>query len=128
MRDMPELVQRIVDFLNEAHEKYPCETDGYIVYANGNDGTDFDWGCNERLCEFGYSIPDGSCWAFKCCVSKYGEAVIYCYPNGESHPVDKLKKQLFTEREMNELYRIMYNSTDAKRVWDACIYDIPWKY
>lgn len=26
--------------------------DGAIYYANGNDGTDFDWECNGRTCEF----------------------------------------------------------------------------
>lgn len=28
------------------------DTNGAIHYMNGNDGTPFDWNCNNRLCEF----------------------------------------------------------------------------
>lgn len=127
---MPELVKRIVDFLNEAKDKYPCEVDcnGEITYANGNDSTPFDWEVNNRLCEFGWGVPDGSVWAFKCHAHRNGTVTIYCYPNGEAKPVDTLEKELFTENEMEQLYDIMYNSTDRCGIYDVTLDEIEWKY
>ena len=125
--EYPKQVQAVVDFLNEVKSKYDCKTEGFITYANGNDGTDFDWVMNERLCEFGYGTPDGVRWAFKCLVYKDGNADIYCYPNGEMQPVETVEKQIMTQRSATKLYHIMYKSTDSKDVWNANIDDIKWE-
>ena len=49
------MLKPIVDTINEIRNEYPIignELDGKIYYMNGNDGTDFDWKCNGRTCEF----------------------------------------------------------------------------
>ena len=49
------MLKPIVDTINEIRNEYPIignELDGKIYYMNGNDGTDFDWNCNGRTCEF----------------------------------------------------------------------------
>ena len=49
------MLNQIVNIIDEIREEYPIignELDGKIYYMNGNDGTDFDWKCNERICEF----------------------------------------------------------------------------
>ena len=49
---------KIKSYFEKARAKMPDVTDemlcgnGEIYYMNGNDGTFFDWCCNERLCEF----------------------------------------------------------------------------
>lgn len=125
----PVLVEKVINFLNAAREKYPCDVDrnGEITYANANDGTDFDWQVNDRLCEFGWGTPDGKAWTFRCMVYKDGSATTYCYPNGEMSPIDTLEEHLFTEDEAEQLYRMMYRSTDAKSLWDPSLCDIVWE-
>ena len=49
------MLNQIVGIVNEIRKEYPVignELDGKIYYMNGNDGTDFDWEANDRLCEF----------------------------------------------------------------------------
>lgn len=125
---MPVLLQRVIAFLEEARAKYPCEVDndGRITYANGNDGTGFDWDVNNRLPEIGWGVPDGSVWAFKCYVYNDGQVEIYCYPNREPKPVDVLERKLFTENEAKELYWVMYNATDRCGIYDVTLEEIDW--
>lgn len=56
-----ELFDKIRDYFMEARKLMPEITDDMlcdegdgekIYYMNGNDGTSFDWFCNNRLCEF----------------------------------------------------------------------------
>lgn len=125
----PAEVKKVVDFLMEALNKYPdakVDCNGEITYGNGNDGTDFDWGCNNRLCEFGWGTEDGSVWAFKCLVNNDGEATIYCYPHGEMQPVETLKKDILTEAETERLYHIMMQSCDNKSIYDSTLDRIAW--
>lgn len=119
----PRELQKVVDFLNEAKRKYPDSelgNGGSIIYANGNDGTDFDWECNERLCEFGFSHVGEDVWAFKCYVYNDGEAEIYCYPNGEMKPVETIKKSILSKDDVEWLYEIMIHEAD-----EAGKYDMP---
>ena len=109
---MNEVIKKIIEFLEEAREKHnvpkeKLEKCGKVIYANGNDGTEFDWDVNERLCEFGYGTEKGDCWAFKLLIDTSGDAAIYCYPNGEMKPVETLKKKLADERSMKALYSLM---------------------
>lgn len=52
-----EVREKVVDYINKAKEKYNISNDmllenGSIYYMNGNDGTAFDWDCNDVTCEF----------------------------------------------------------------------------
>lgn len=121
-------LERIEELLNEAKAKYPeakMIRNGDVEYANGNDGTDFDWEANGRLCEFGCGYEDDLVWAFKCFVYNDGNVSIYCYPNGESSPVEKLEyEDVFTKEELKELYNHMLKNYDRKLNWDCYIRDI----
>jgi len=124
---MFKLLERLCDFIEEIKVKYPdtpLERGGDIEYANGNDGTDFDWGVNEHLCEFGCGYDDGRVWAFKVLIDTEGEAVCYCYPNGEPKPVEIIKKQLLTSSEMKAFYEYMLNTYDRKHHWDCFVWDV----
>lgn len=125
---MNKVLEKVVAFLEEAREKHgipksELEKNGAVIYANGNDGTEFDWECNERLCEFGYGVQDGSVWAFKCYVYNNGESEIYCYPHGEMQAVGTLKKNLMTASEAEDLYGLMMIA-DYKRKFDCTLDEI----
>ena len=55
---MKRYIDTIVDYVANIRKDYPNIKDedlldgGKIYYMNGNDGTRFDWGANDRLCEF----------------------------------------------------------------------------
>ena len=56
---------------------------GNVIYANGNDGTDFDWMANNRLCEFEtYYNDEDQYGACKILVQKDGG--IYCVTWGDN--------------------------------------------
>ena len=126
---MNKTIKAIVDFLEEARKKYnipkeKLEQNGAVFYCNGNDGTDFDWNWNNRLCEFGYGVEDGSRWAFKMLVNTNGSATIYCYPNGEMEPVEKMKRVIGTTMELYELYELMMTEADDKMKWDCTLEEL----
>lgn len=123
-------VEKVINFINECRKEFPdvkdsdLEKGGAIFYMNGNDGTDFDWEVNNRLCEFGIGVADGSVFAFKCHVYKDGSTECYCYPHGEMRPVETIEKDLFDENEVNDLYRTMMKVADNKRLWDKTIEEL----
>lgn len=120
-------LEKIGSFLDEIKAKYPdtrLERNGDIQYANGNDGTDFDWSVNNRLCELGCGYGNGDVWAFKLMVYTSGNAECYCYPNGELQPVETIKRQLFTEDEVEELYHYMLRKFDGNFHWDCFLVDV----
>lgn len=51
-----EILGQVADYIREWLAKYPNQDGSHdepnIYYMNGNDGTDFDWECNDRTCEF----------------------------------------------------------------------------
>ncbi len=120
------MIQKIIDLLEEARQKYnipksKLEKNGKIIYANGNDSTQFDWYCNNMLCEFGYGVEDGSVWAFKLLLDKNGNAEVYCYPHGESRAVDTITKKIMTKSEVYKLYLLMLEKADNKGLWDKTL-------
>lgn len=123
-------LQKVIDFLEYQRERFDIpkeklEKNGQIIYANGNDGTDFDWEVNNRLCEFGYGVKDGSVWAFKLLVNKSGSAEIYCYPNGEGSPVDVVKDETFMSALEVETFKdFMYEIADARMNWDMTLEEL----
>lgn len=49
-------IEIIIDYIKDAIKSHPIK-DGNdyehnVYYMNGNDGTMFDWQCNDRTCEF----------------------------------------------------------------------------
>lgn len=123
-------LQKVINFLEDARNRFNIpkenlEKNGQIIYANGNDGTDFDFEVNNRLCEFGYGVADGSVWAFKMMLNRDGSAEIYCYPNGESSPIDTIKAdKLMSREEVEEFKDFMYDVSDAHMNWDMTLEEL----
>ncbi len=122
-------IKKIVDFFEEVIAKYNIpknnlERNGAIFYMNENDSTDFDWQMNDRLCEFGIGVADGSVYAFKLLIDKSGEATMYCYPNGEQHPVETITKQLFYGLETARLKDQMEMVADDRGEWNKTLEEL----
>ena len=126
---MNKTLEKIVALLEEARVKHgtkkeTLEKNGEVIYANGNDGTVFDWEVNSRLGEFGYGVKDGSVWAFKCHIEQHGTAEVFCYPNGEPRPVEVIERELASPEEMRALYNLMIESADNRRLFNKTLNEL----
>ena len=85
------MLKQIVDVVNKIRKEYPIignELDGKIYYMNGNDGTAFDWNCNERVCEF-MVFHENEMGYIKLMVYKDNTMRAYIYADGGMHPTDE---------------------------------------
>ena len=76
-------ISKIKDLFEEVIEKHKIDKShlwegGKIYYCNGNDGTDFDYNCNNMTCEFYVYWKNGD-GAIKC-NQRGDELQFYIYP------------------------------------------------
>ena len=122
-----EQIERVI---NIAREKYPSitndmlYTNGSIYYMNGNDGTDFDWNCNDRLCEF-YVFHKNEMGFIKVCVNRNNSINVYIYEDGGIEPTYKFKEEL-KELESEDFAIIMNRIADKENLWDQPIDKLDW--
>ena len=92
---------------------------GAVHYMNGNDGTDFDYSCNGRACEFYvfYKNEDG---AIKVLVRE-SEMVAYIYPEENPFGGDYKKVVEKSPFDLYELCCYLQGSRDDKGIWDKPI-------
>lgn len=89
-----------------------------IYYMNGNDGTDFDWGVNNRVCEFYIWKPDES-GLIKFLAERGNTFTMYVY-DYESPYSGKYKKYEGTlDIDMYDLACHLQASFDDKGIWNA---------
>lgn len=124
------MLDLIKNYMEDMVKKYPPkenqpEVDLTVYYQNGNDGTDFDWDCNNRTCEFFlFYKSEKQLGYMKVYATKKGTLEGYVwdterYTNGVELPslqigIDKcrkIKKYLFEER-------------DNLSVWDKPIFTL----
>lgn len=99
------------------------DTNGAIHYMNGNDGTEFDWSCNERLCEF-YVFHKGEMGYIKACVNKDNTINIYIYKDGGYSPnFDYTELFNYDAKDFAEL---MYTIADREDLYDKPIDELNW--
>ena len=117
------MLNQIVNIINEIREEYPImgnELDGKIYYMNGNDGTDFDWICNDRVCEFMVFHENGMGY-IKLMVYKDNLITIYVYADGGMHPTKELERHYY--KNPLELANFLYRTFDMNNLWDEPIED-----
>lgn len=119
------------------------DSNGAIIYANGNDSTPFDWQMNDRLCEFMQYWKNTEMGFIKFCINRNGSANIYIYdeyardeagniiydkqgkPEPMYHPIDKFTRERFIpESTLRTLYRFMVIGADEKKLWDKPISEL----
>ena len=117
------MLNQIVNIINEVREKYPIignELDGKIYYMNGNDGTDFDWNCNERVCEF-MVFHENEMGYIKLMVYNDHEIKVYVYADGGMHPTTELERHYW--KDPFERANFLYRTFDMNNLWDEPIED-----
>jgi len=128
---MNKLLRKIDEIVNEALEQHlpdikkdMLEENGNIYYMNDIDGTLFDWGMNERLCEFMMFYDKSGMGAIKLNVLHDGKVNIYLYRDKANSSFRQYSKKIFTEEEVYELVVLMYNIADKKELYGKSIYDM----
>lgn len=127
-----ELIQKVRDYFKEARELMPEVTDDMlcdegdgekIYYMNGNDGTDFDWNCNDRLCEFFMFYKSTEMGFVKVFVNKDDTMDAYVYKEEYKYGDEPLKPEKVKLRKEDALYlaALMYNIADRKNLYDKPI-------
>lgn len=117
------MLKQIVDVVNEIREEYPIignELDGKIYYMNGNDGTDFDWNCNERVCEF-MVFHENEMGYIRLMVHKDNTITAYIYADGGMFPTGE--KELTYKGDTKEFAIHLYEVFDDNDLYDEAIED-----
>lgn len=124
-------IDTIVAIINDDVEKYTSykqreNFENDLIYANGNDGTEFDWENNNRLCEFVYWHKNGSC-AMRCLVERSGDVEVYLYPEGEIEPThSEVHKGALLGYEVEDLYFYLMKEVEllVNPIYDAPVQEI----
>lgn len=123
-----EILSRVKDTIdNLIDTKYQDATvdTRRLFYANGNDGTDFDWECNGHTCELGYGCQDSECWTFKSYIDTEGTLEICCFPHGEMQPVEVVKNKNFVSPYQAECFMsFMVWNFDMKDKYDVFVDEV----
>ena len=115
------MLKQIVDIMEEVRSEYPIignELDGKIYYMNGNDGTDFDWNCNGRTCEF-MVFHENEMGYIKLTVNKDNSVNVYVYQDGGMMPT--AERVMFYDENPIELANLLYRVFDMHGLWDESI-------
>ena len=114
------MLYQICKIVEEIRNEHPCESelDGKIYYMNGNDGTDFDWDMNDRLCEF-MVFHENEFGYIKMCVNKDNTIDVYVFPDGGWHPMFTIKRTY--RGNVCAFKDYMMDNFDACDIWDESI-------
>lgn len=97
---------------------------------NGNDGTDFDWNCNERLCEFFMFYKSTEMGFIKVYVNNNDTLSGYIYKEDYKYGDEPTKLKVVKIPNGIALYMaaLMYEMADRKTLYDKPISEIDFDY
>lgn len=119
-------IEKIKEYIAKARELAPnvtndmLDSNGAIYYMNGNDGTDFDWNCNDRLCEF-MVFGKNEMGFVKVCVNKNDTIDGWMYEDFGMRPTHTLEVAKLDDGEAEKFACQMYQIADARSIWDVKI-------
>ena len=114
-----EKIEELITEKIEEHNIDEKKLKNGIFYLNGNDGTEFDFFANDRLCEIVKEYDDDY-FAVKLFLGKKGDLSIYTFPDLEDRNKvfeDKIRS-FISEEEFEEFCANIYEYTDAKDIYD----------
>ena len=114
-----------------ARKMYPhitddmLDTNGAIHYMNRNDGTYFDWNCNNMLCEFLVFHRNGMGF-IKAIVYSDNTISVYIYETDDAmKPTYEFTKKM-EGLEARDFAKIMACIADDNELWDKPIDELDW--
>lgn len=126
-----EFKREIERIFKVAREMYPnitndmLDTNGAIHYMNGNDGTDFDWNVNDRLCEF-YVFHKNEMSFIKAFVNSDNTIDMYIYETDDAmQPTYKFTEEM-EKVKASSFAKIMNYIADDNELWDKPIDELDW--
>ena len=111
-------IRIIIDNIRREYPVIGNEYDGNIYYMNGNDGTEFDWEMNYRVCEF-IVWHENENGYIKLFVNRDGSIEGYVYPSGEMKPRHTITSKY--PYDTQELYELLLREFDGKNIYDKPI-------
>lgn len=124
------VIGSILDYMTEASKKFPeVDVCRDVIYANGNDGTDFDWYVNGRTCEFMCYYEEEPYWGYlKVWLDKTGTIEGRVYTHDDIHHGKELSPRRVCEPRLAKRIAMClmrrYDIVD----WDAVIGVLGGKY
>lgn len=130
MKSQKQLLEQVLDYARAARQKYmPSVSDedlcdnGAIYYMNGNDGTDFDWNCNGRVCEIMQFYKITELGLLK--VYPHSDGYIYGYIYGDEGRGEaiELEPEFIGIKETEKIKDYLEARFDDNELWDEIIKD-----
>jgi hypothetical protein len=127
---MNSILQKITDVIEDKIKELPVEREaleenGKIYYMNGNDGTDFDWFVNDRLCEFMCFYDESKKGAIKVNLLKSGIIEVFLYKDMGDTLLNTSTMQIMnSEDDIFNLAVIMKKTADDTRTFDRAIDEV----
>lgn len=121
-----EEIKNIMEAARKEHftDKGLVTSDG-IYYCNGNDGTDFDFACNNRVCEFYIFKPDdkgnADAGLIKFLAEKGNTYTMYVYDYDEPYSGKYEKFHGDLTLDVYELACHLQAEKDNKGIWDQLV-------
>ena len=97
---------------------------GAIYYMNGNDGTEFDWNMNNRLCEF-LVFHKNEMGFIKAFVNMDNSINMYIYEDGGMKPTYEFIEEM-EGLKPGSFANLMNYIADEEDLWDNPIDDLDW--
>ena len=124
------LLAEVIEYMNQEASRLAPEVkaeelcdNGAIYYMNGNDGTAFDWSCNDRLCEF-YKFYKSTEYGFiKVFVNKNGYLDGYLYKDSGKANGIELGRVYWGENKAKQLRYFIGSKTDNIGRYDEIVCD-----
>ena len=121
------IMSDVLDYINRAREGYPeitndilCDN-GAVWYMNGNDGTDFDWHCNNRCCEFYLFYKETEYGFIKVFVNRDGTINGYLYLDNGHGKAIYLEEENFGKDDALYLATLLKIEADDRNIYDESI-------
>lgn len=97
---------------------------GAIYYMDGNDGTEFDWNMNNRLCEF-LVFHKNEMGFIKAFVNMDNSINMYIYEDGGMKPTYEFIEEM-EGLKAGSFANLMNYIADEEDLWDNPIDDLDW--
>ena len=97
---------------------------GAIYYMNGNDSTPFDWGWDNRLCEFCVFYKNETGFV-KVLVKSDNSVDVYIYEDGGMSLTHKFTEHLENLKAL-DFASLMNKIADMHELWDRPINELNW--